>query len=52
MYLLHSSLCDPKKTLRILKEKGFKTETLKSKKLFFEELTVIKSERDSNIKGD
>jgi len=52
MYLLHSSLCDLKKTLRILKEKSFKIEALKSKKLFFEELIVIKSERDSNIKGD
>ncbi|MCK4247754.1 MAG: methyltransferase [Methanomicrobia archaeon] len=48
MYLLHSSLCNLKKTLRMLEEKGFKTEILKSKKLFFEELTVIKSERDSN----
>ena len=52
MYLLHSTLCDLGKTLLILETKGFKTEIVKSKKLFFEELTVIKSERDINVKGD
>ncbi len=45
-YLLQSSLSDPLKTLRILKQKGFISEILARKKLFFEELTVIKSRRE------
>jgi len=46
MYMLQSSLSDLKKTIEKLKEKGFRTEILKTKKLFFEELIVIKAERD------
>ena len=46
MYMLQSSLSDLKKTIEKLKEKGFRSEILKTKKLFFEELIVIKAERD------
>ncbi|MEA1992806.1 MAG: HemK2/MTQ2 family protein methyltransferase [Euryarchaeota archaeon] len=45
MYLLQSSFCDPKKTLNNLRELGYTSLILKRKKLFFEELMVIKTMR-------
>jgi len=39
--LIHSSLNNPEKTERILKEKGFKTEILETESFFFEKICLM-----------
>jgi release factor glutamine methyltransferase len=46
VYLLHSSLAGIDKTLEILEKNGFSWEIIGRKKLFFEELVVIKVSRE------
>jgi release factor glutamine methyltransferase len=52
VYLLQSSFCSPDKTITVLKKRGFHVAVLKRKRLFFEELTVIKTRRKIGSTGE
>jgi len=45
LLLIHSSLNNPEKTEKILKEKGFNTEILETESFFFEKMCIMKVSR-------
>jgi len=47
LFLVQSSLSNPDKTMKFLRGQGFKTEIVRSKRFFFEEILVIKAYRRS-----